>query len=189
MYGNGLTGVSFQPGQGPNVDSGRPPSSGSGVQEAIKILSLRYPRVLGAQPAASLPLLTSRGSGGDPGVDGVLERAWQKIFGAGGPGYQQPTAPVMPTATSSGPQFSGAAAPSYQPPRTTASWGADRGTVTSAPSERGTPRVVVESLPYHLPVTPPSQPGSAPAPRDPAGAFERALENYPFRGSDRSPLF
>lgn len=64
-------GVSFLP----NGDQRyQRPSGGTGaspVQEAIKVLSLRVPRVVGSTPLAPLALLTGQGGGGAP--SGVVE--------------------------------------------------------------------------------------------------------------------
>lgn len=104
-----MIGVSFQPGAdqfGQQNGNGRP-SGGSGVQEAIRVLSLRLPRVLGAQSAASMPLLTSQGSGGNPRVDSIVNQVLSRVGGMGG-GQQpmmQPWQPDMGTA--GGPAFEG----------------------------------------------------------------------------------
>lgn len=84
MFDTGLPGVSFQPGQGgtaqQNGNGNGAPNAGNSVQEAIKILSLRLPKVVGAQGVAPQRLLESMGSGGNPQIDSVLTRVWQKIF-------------------------------------------------------------------------------------------------------------
>ncbi len=93
-----IPGVNFQPGtpgygeQGPS----RPQSgSNQGVQEAIKVLSLRLPKVVGARSVAPAPLLTSQGSGGSPHVDSIVESVLARVF----PGRTSPTptAPMFPT--------------------------------------------------------------------------------------------
>ena len=91
-----MFGVNFQPGYGNGNDQQREsrPSGGSGVQEAIKILSLRLPKVVGAQAAAPMALLTSQGSGGNPRVDGVVNQVLSRM-GVMKPG--QPAAPVLGT--------------------------------------------------------------------------------------------
>lgn len=203
MYDTNLTsvGASFQPGQGqtgPNSGNGHP--GGGGVQEAIKILSLRLPRVLGAQASVAAPLLTSPGSGGDRRVDDVISRAMRKVMGTGGPNFQQPTAPVMATGTSSGPNFSGVNTP-YRTPRQSAPW---------QPPANFTPRVIIggplaprypgqqsgtdadlspggfqppgmfEELPeFRLP-TPPQNPGRQ-VPLDPAPVSDDPFYGYPNR--------
>lgn len=119
-----IGGVSFQPGadygQRPNGE-GRP-SGGSGVQEAIRILSLRLPRVVGAQSVAPMPLLTSMGSGGDPRIDRLIDQVMSRML----PPQSGSPAPVMPGASGmpgmsgfsgpTGPTFSGPSAPPYQRP-------------------------------------------------------------------------
>lgn len=104
-----MTGVSFQPGaddrENQQNGNGSQRPSGGGVQEAIRILSLRLPRVLGAQAASSLPLLTSQGSGGNPRVDAIVNQVMSRMppaqAQAGGP-------PAMPT-------FGGQPVPDYAP--------------------------------------------------------------------------
>ena len=114
-----IGGVSFQPG---SLDQKRQQmqangQSSEGVQEAIKVLSLRLPKVVGAQAVAPSALLRSQGSGGNPHVDSIVERVLSKMFpGQGGPA---PAAPMMPMgqgpmapqaqAQPQGPQFSGSA--------------------------------------------------------------------------------
>lgn len=120
-----MIGVSFQPGSeqnGQSPNGGSKPSSGSGVQEAIRILSLRLPRVLGAQGVAPMPLLTSQGSGGNPRVDQIVNQVLARA-GMGSPSPMR----------TEGPSFSGAA-PSQFP--TQAPW---------SPSPGYTPRVIVDT--------------------------------------------
>lgn len=90
-------GVSFLPGgdqryQRPEDQQG--PLGAAPLQEAIKILSLRVPRVVGANPLAPLALLGGQGSGGmQPGQLATLMRTLgvqpqmqtQQVPGAGGP--------------------------------------------------------------------------------------------------------
>lgn len=113
MYSNdfGALGVSFQPGQQPTQGPNAGSNQGSGVQEAIKILSLRLPKVLGAQAAVPMPLLTSQGSGGDSRVDSVVNQVLRRL-----PQLQATPMPMQPAMGPSGPAFSGLAAPAYQSP-------------------------------------------------------------------------
>jgi hypothetical protein len=116
-----MIGVNFQPGSqmgDQQQQNGSTPRPGGGVQEAIKILSLRLPKVVGAQAAASLPLLTSPGSNGM--IDGVINRIMGQL-------PQQGPAPVLPSqgggpdfgvlgrAAMNAPSFGGAASTAYQP--------------------------------------------------------------------------
>jgi hypothetical protein len=113
-----MLGVSFQPGSqdfGQQEGQGRP-SAGSGVQEAIRVLSLRLPRVVGAQSPASMPLLTSQGSGGNPMIDSIVNQILSRV-----PQQGRPQAPMQQRSAVpdfSGPSFSGASQPSYQEPQT-----------------------------------------------------------------------
>jgi len=107
-----IGGVNFQPGSLDQEQQRRQQSQGSaqGVQEAIKVLSLRLPKVVGAQSIAPSALLNSQGGGGSPHVDSIVESVMAKMFpGAAGGNVQapmeQPQAPSM--APESSPQFSG----------------------------------------------------------------------------------
>lgn len=92
-----MIGVSFQPGQNgqQNGQAGSQPTGG-GVQEAIKVLSLRLPKVLGAQAAVPMPLLTSQGSGGNPRVDSIVQQILARIM---------PQGPAMPMQPAGMPSF------------------------------------------------------------------------------------
>lgn len=89
MFSNnaGGIGVNFQPGSASGADGvdGQRRTAGGGVQEAIKILSLRLPRVVGAQAIAPSLLLNSRGSDGNPRVDSVIERIMRRMMPEGAP--------------------------------------------------------------------------------------------------------
>lgn len=80
-----MMGVSFQPGASA-IGQSKPQGgtqTGGGVQEAIKVLSLRLPRVVGAQAIAPQGLLNSPGSGGSR-VDSVVNQVLAKYFPTGG---------------------------------------------------------------------------------------------------------
>lgn len=116
-----IGGVNFQPGSGfggqtRKADSRAP----EGVQEAIKVLSLRLPKVVGAQAVSPQALLTSQGSGGNPNVDSLVEKVLQRVFPSQTGGSPAPAAPMIPTAEpppmqQEGPQFSGGYAPPPAP--------------------------------------------------------------------------
>ena len=96
-----MIGVNFQPGA--SRDNGQSPQARpDGVQEAIKVLSLRLPKVVGAQGIAPQPLLSSQGSGGNPRVDSVVNQILSRIMPTGQP--QGPSAPMVPQM---GPSFGG----------------------------------------------------------------------------------
>ena len=63
------------------------PSAGSGVQEAIKVLSLRMPKVVGAQAAS--PLLGGTGAQGSR-IDSVVNQVLARMFPTGAPQGQTP---------------------------------------------------------------------------------------------------
>lgn len=103
-----MIGVSFQPGgerYGQQSNGGQSGAPASNVQEAIKILSLRLPKVVGAQAVSPQALLASQGSGGNPRVDSVVNSVLARMFPTG----QAPTqAPMVPQGQpSNAPTFSG----------------------------------------------------------------------------------
>src|SRR5689334_6587977 len=77
--------------------------SAEGVQEAIKCLSLRLPKVVGAQASAPTPLLTSGGSEGSPRVHSMVQQVMQQYFPTEpAPSGQVPSIPSdVPTGASS----------------------------------------------------------------------------------------
>lgn len=91
-----IGGVSFQPGlQDDQQQNGsRPSGSNQGIQEAIKVLSLRLPKVVGAQSVAPNALLRSQGSGGNPQIDSIVDSVLAKYFPQASQGMGQ--APAMP---------------------------------------------------------------------------------------------
>lgn len=108
-----MIGVNFQPGQsGQQTASGGQKPANTGVQEAIKVLSLRLPKVVGARGIAPQALLESQGGGGR--VDGVVSKIMGEMFPTGAP----PAAPGVPGA----PTVSGSVSPttplaSFMPPQ------------------------------------------------------------------------
>lgn len=71
---------------------GSPGPTSSPIQDAIKILSLRIPRAVGASGLAPMGLLNSPGSGGFPGGQS-LESLLMRIFGQQ-PGMRVGSGPV-----------------------------------------------------------------------------------------------
>ena len=81
-----MIGVNFQPGLSDASNQGKPQggtNTGAGVQEAIKVLSLRLPRVVGAQAVSPQALLNSQGGGGSR-VDSVVNQVLAKYFPTAG---------------------------------------------------------------------------------------------------------
>jgi len=168
-----IGGVSFEPGS--QDDELRRRTQGQrgaeGVQEAIKVLSLRLPKVIGAQGVAPSALLKAPGGMGRPGVDSIVEQVLAKFFpGGSGGAAQAPMAPqpmgMSPAQPSPGPNAVPYEPPSPsprprvvvdspfgQPPRWPGQPQADGG---------GTPSDLIGELPPNLPPTWPSQPPSAP---------------------------
>lgn len=137
-----IGGVNFQPGQG-DPAAGVKKKPDQGVQEAVKVLSLRLPRVVGAQSIAPAPLLNAPGSGGNPRVDSVVNQVLGRMF----PNGQQP---------------SGAAAPMI-PPRPVGPKPGESGTMPVSPPVRfeGVPRTpMMGDMMPDAPWAPP--PGFAP---------------------------
>lgn len=123
MYSNGI-GVNFQPGAAGGSGQRRDGNQ-AGVQEAIKILSLRLPKVVGAQGIAPQALLSSPGGGGDPRVDSIVNQVWSKFFPTGAQDSTPQATKSFGTAPShsggseqgaySGPTFGAYTQPSFRP--------------------------------------------------------------------------
>lgn len=93
-----IGGVSFQPGQNDPTKTGQRPTADRGVQEAIKVLSLRLPKVVGARALAPSALLNAQGSGGNTRIDSVVNQVLQRYLpGGAGAGQAPPAAPMIPT--------------------------------------------------------------------------------------------
>lgn len=94
-------GISFVPGAQDDPTrvngNGRPGAPKNPVQEAIQVLSLRLPKVYGAQALAPAPLLTSPGGMGQPGAKGnVTAQALAQLGGVPMPAQASPvSAPVL----------------------------------------------------------------------------------------------
>lgn len=90
-----IGGVNFQPGNAGDQQRRATGGSPDGIQEAIKVLSLRLPKVVGARAVSPQALLQSPGSGGNPRVDSIVQSVLSRMFpGQGGP---QPSAPMLPS--------------------------------------------------------------------------------------------
>ena len=155
-------GVSFLPGGDANYsrESGASPAP---MQEAIKVLSLRVPRVVGASPLAPLALLQSQGGGGLPA--GILEALLRRLMP---PSAGTPAAtPPVPTTTPASPMM----APAGVGPAVTAAPAGVGPTVSGAPSAV-TPAAA----------TPPVLPGltsSGPPPVKVTAGVQEPLETLP----------
>lgn len=116
-------GISFQPGAPDSFDQRREEKrqrvgSDHGVQDAIKVLSLRLPKIVGSHAVAPTNLLSSQGSGGNRRADSIVETLMQKYFPTSGLAQAAPMAPGEPTnpaMSASGPRFDGVS--SAQPRR------------------------------------------------------------------------
>jgi len=145
-----MIGVNFQPGTQDQMSGGRPSNPNQGVQEAIKVLSLRLPKTVGAQAVAPQGLLQSLGGSGTR-VDSVVNQVLSKMFpGTASPASEMPSFGMAPMSTpepsawggspggDSAPSFSGVSAPPSYPAPT-------RERASDAPNIYGKPRVVVDS--------------------------------------------
>ena len=108
-----MIGTNFQP-QPLNPSGGalqKKPSADAGVQEAIKVLSLRLPKVVGAQSMAPGALLNAQGARGDSRIDAIVNRVLQQYLPTEKPPMgQAPTVP--PVLGQPGPGESGPMPPS-----------------------------------------------------------------------------
>ncbi len=119
-------GVSFLPGsETPSRHPSGDATGGSDLAQAIKILSLRLPRVVGARAIASPRLLTSPGAAGIPGANphaAVFEALLKSIAGGGGmsspgmPGPSTPSEPWTPGPDRGAPWTPGPTPPTIPPP-------------------------------------------------------------------------
>ena len=135
-----MMGVSFDPAsedQQRTTGTTPPPT---GVQEAIRVLSLRLPRVVGANAVAPSALIGSPGGSGR--VDSIVQQVLSRYFptGAGaapaGPGGPPP-APVLSAPRPTMPSPGGPRVPQKLPSMPTLDRPADRG-------YNNVPRVIVE---------------------------------------------
>ena len=85
-------GLSFAPFGRDNEN--QPPSP---VQDAVRVLSLRLPTVVGAQGIAPGPLLNSPGLAGLMTGDMTPEAFLRRLFGMSSAGPQGPVAPTVPS--------------------------------------------------------------------------------------------
>lgn len=200
-----IGGVSFDPAQQPQPGQYGGRQSGpnasnapQGVQEAIKILSLRLPRVVGPSAVSPLSLLSSPGSGGAP-IDSVVNKIIQKYF----PQAPQsaPQSPMAPPEKPPAPMSSG------QPPVLGSDPGTTSGTMPpsspyQAPSEAQAPQSPfpdlrrqpeIEQSPFpdlrrpRIKVDEPTPPWSTP--QMPMGGSGNPWEDMTFRAPPLPPTF
>lgn len=101
-------GLSFSPLGSPQSKHGTDETPAPPIQEAIRVLSLRIPKIAGGAPSlAPYSLLTGAGSGGvgmGGGTNLGLEDLLRKLFGITGPGAggMAPSAPGAPSGGGSG---------------------------------------------------------------------------------------
>lgn len=145
-----MIGINFQPGMsgysGSGSRSGNGGNSNAGVQEAIKVLSLRLPKVVGAQGIAPQALLSSQGSGGSR-VDSVVNTVLGRMFPSG---QQEASAPSFGTAPSSEPapyqmpnfsgSHSGPQAQTYAGPTWNNPWSTIPKIIAGGDGQGGTPQ-------------------------------------------------
>lgn len=175
-----IGGVSFQPG-GAETDPTRQKSPQTGVQEAIRVLSLRLPKTVGARAVAPGALLNAQGSGGNPRVDSVVNQVLGRYFpsgdasAAGGPGGAPggAMAPMIASGAPPGGGYGGSFSPGEIPGNTPLSeffgGGARRDPrITVATEQRGGPSgdptngTMPVSPPQRFDVNPPARPSTPP---------------------------
>lgn len=96
-----MIGVNFQPGT-QDQQNGQQRSAPQNVQEAIKVLSLRLPKVVGANAISPQALLSSQGGGANPRVDSLVQSILQRMFPQAAPpsaSMPQAPAPMIPPPT------------------------------------------------------------------------------------------
>jgi hypothetical protein len=110
-------GVSFAP-TTDNAAMGPKNGSLAGVPQAIQVISMQLPRLLGARPVAPGSLLGSQGGGGNPVVQSALLQTILKSLGL--PGGTAGPGPVQPTPNERGPElpspFTPMSDPAFTPP-------------------------------------------------------------------------
>jgi hypothetical protein len=160
MADNGF-GVSFLPNgdsryQRPGEDT-NPGSNIQPVQDAIKILSLRVPRVVGANPLAPLALLQGRGGGGLS--EGLLQQLLRTM------GQMPATNAGGPRAGVGGVGVGGAPSP----------FAAPEGAAPASPFGNGAPPVRVQAGGNAAPPNIPQTTQATPHPRHPVTPFTSPL--------------
>lgn len=78
-----MIGANFQPQANDPNNGDQRKKPDAGVQEAIKVLSLRLPKVVGAQGIAPSALLNAPGAGGDSRIDSVVNRVLAQYLPTG----------------------------------------------------------------------------------------------------------
>lgn len=101
-----IQGANFQPGSAPSAGADPRRRAAQGLQEAIRVLSLRMPKVVGAQSLAPAPLLQGSGSGGDPRIDSVMQQVMGRMLPTAPP-PDQGVAPGVPPVIGPGGDASG----------------------------------------------------------------------------------
>lgn len=154
-----IGGVSFQPGSQQDATQ-RPGSSPSqGVQEAIKVLSLRMPKVVGARAMAPGQLLNAQGSGGNPLIDSVVNQVLARYFPTDAPPMTQ--APSLGGAPVLGPRPG------------------ESSTMPPSPMPSRMPRITPIETGQSPTISPPGVYAPPPAPNAPTGPPVRFDSNPP----------
>ncbi len=142
------------------------------TQQAIRLLSLRLPRVLGGSPIAPAPLLTSQGGAGRPSPESIAQQVLSRVLPTGATSAS-PSAPNVPTPAQAQMQ---PPAPSYTDnPRPFSQSPIQRQTPPNLVAQPGGPQPVPRVEPItgtgaplpNIPTTPNSMP-PIPAPTAPA---------------------
>lgn len=164
-----IGGVNFQPNDNTTGQARSKPAN-TGVQEAIQVLSLRLPKVVGARAMAPQALLESPGGNGR--VDSVVSQVMARMFPTGD---APPTAPMVPPSSPSAP--ASMSAPSAPAPSFTGSGVTSTTPLASmvapevmAPQVGRAPRIAPVTRPDGSVTLPPDQAPAPNGPTDPGGA-------------------
>lgn len=176
-----MTGVNFQPGS-KNDQNGANGSNTTGVQEAIKVLSLRLPKVVGARAVAPGELLNAQGSGGNPMIDSVVNQVLARYFPTEAPMMGQ--APGQAPVLGPGPGESSTMPPSrpIRAPHVSPGTGAPPPAVKGPTADRP-PNVTVDKP--LSPIAPPELPMTGGSPSGGDGLFDLLRKKN--QGGDYDP--
>ena len=179
-----INGVSFQPGSFEQEQQRRQSQNGSaqGVQEAIKVLSLRLPKVVGAQAVSPQALLSSPGGGGNPQVNSLVENVLSQIFGQQRGKEPGAPAPMVPPVIG---DRAGQSHPYAQPQSPSPAAAPEPQNYWDLFRPPSVPRIIPGDGPSYTPAPPPGMPppgdftqGPGGSPQGPGGGVGGIVDNY-----------
>jgi hypothetical protein len=162
-------GTSFQPGKDRGEAQSESAQARGRFQEAIRLLSLRFPKVVGAQAPAPVSLLTGPGSGGVNPDTALMQNLRQQMPAPMARGQSSPMLPPSPGApsgppSSGGPTISGASGGSSPIQQAVMSM-ARAPSLSGMPRPGSVPTPNVSTITYGEP-SPYSRPGDLPRPKE-----------------------